>query len=78
MVEVEGKPPKKAFHDTQFSSVKRRSGRESVPFLGLEPGEHTVIFKHGKGSTECRIKVWLSMYGWAWKIIKQVTQNERA
>jgi len=71
MIEVDGKPTKKQREETQFSTIKKIRGRRaSVPFLGLESGEHVVRFKHGKTHTDCVIKVWLSMYGWAWIILR--------
>jgi hypothetical protein len=72
MIEVDGRPPIKARKETQFSTVKRRSGRESVPFLGLDSGEHIVRFNHNKGHVDCLIKVWLCPYGWAWKILNDI------
>ena len=70
MIEVEGNPQKKAYKDVQFSTVKTVRGKKSIPFLGLEPGEHVVRFKGKRKTTDCIVKVWLSMYGWAWQIIR--------
>ena len=38
-------PGKKYYTDTQFSEIKRRSGKVSVPFMGLDVGVHTVKFQ---------------------------------
>jgi hypothetical protein len=70
MIVIEGNPPKKARKDIQFSTVKTRRGVESIPFLGLKPGEYAVKFKGKRKTTVCIVKVWLSMYGWAWQIIR--------
>ena len=70
MIEVDGNPPK--IFETQFSTIKRRNGRDSVPFLGLQPGEHLVRFNGKRKKTDCIVKVWLCPYGWAWEIIKKL------
>ena len=69
MCETPTIPTAKKYKETQFSTVKRRSGKESVPFLGLEVGEHKVRFYNDRKEATLRVKVWLSPYGWAWKIL---------
>lgn len=63
-------PKSKHYKETQFSTIKCRRGRESVPFLGLSPGTHKVKFVDGDKSKLCLVKVWISLYGDAWQIIK--------
>ena len=62
-------PTHKKYRDTQFSTVKRRTGKESVPFLGLDTGEHVVKFCNETRSAVLSVKVWISPFGWAWKIL---------
>ena len=61
----------KAYKETQYSKVRTRTGIESVPLLGLEPGIHKVIFIKSFTNDEkiYTVKVWRSMYGWAWMLI---------
>lgn len=67
----------KAKLNTQFSTKKTRAGKKSVPFLGLNSGNHEVRFVHNKKEyTDCIVKVWLSMFGWAW-IVKHEVKNDQ-
>ena len=68
-------PSKKYYRDTQFSEIKRRDGKESVPFLGLDEGIHEVKFQTSGKGIVAKVKVWLSMYGWAWIIIELSKEN---
>ena len=73
MIRIEASfPTKKQFKETQYSYKKTRNGKESVPFLGLESGEHEIeIINKGK----CKryiIKTWLSIYGFAWIVLKEI------
>lgn len=63
-------PNKNYYINTQFSKIKRRNGIESVPFLGLDEGVHSVKFQTNKKNIIREVKVWLSMFGWAWIILK--------
>ena len=63
-------PTAKKYRQTQYSTIKRRSGRESVPFLGLDGGLHRVKFWNDKKEVELSIKTWLSPYGYAWRVVK--------
>lgn len=65
-------PGKKCFTETQYSIKKRRSGKESIPFLGLDAGEHKVMFHTDTKKSLCLVKVWISPFGWAWRIIKNL------
>lgn len=58
-------PGKKYYTDTQFSTNKK----DSIPFLGLDAGIHTVEFRTYNRSIVREIKVWYSMFGWAWIIL---------
>ena len=69
MCETPTIPTAKKYRDVQFSTVKKRTGKESVPFLGLEAGTHKVKFYNDKAEAALTVKTWLSPYGWAWKII---------
>ena len=69
MCETPTIPTAKKYKQTQFSTVKKRSGKESVPFLGLEAGIHRVKFYNDKKEALLTVKTWLSPYGWAWKVI---------
>ena len=69
-------PSKKEYRETQFSTIKRRTGRESVPFLGLEPGIHLVKFYTEKKSILRYIETWVSMYGDAWIILKKEVKKD--
>ncbi len=66
-------PSKKAYNETQYSTVKRRFGNgyiyESIPFLGLNPGIHLVNFQTKSKSILRFVRVWVSMYGDAWQVI---------
>lgn len=62
-------PTANKYREVQFSTVKRRIGKESVPFLGLEAGTHKVKFYNDKKEAVLTVKTWLSMYGWAWQIV---------
>jgi len=62
-------PTGRKYKNTQFSTIKRRSGRESVPYLGLSAGVHYVRFYNDKRDVVLKIKTWLSPYGWAWKVL---------
>ena len=62
-------PTARKYRETRFSTVKRRSGAESVPFLGLDPGTHKVRFYNDKEEALLTVKTWISPYGWAWKIV---------
>jgi hypothetical protein len=62
-------PTSKKYREVQYSTVKKRSGRESTPFLGLESGTHKVKFYNEKKEALLTVKTWLSPYGWAWKIV---------
>ena len=64
-------PTAKKYRTTQFSTVKKRTGAESVRFLDLDSGTRKVRFINEKGrEVILTVKTWLSPYGWAWKIIK--------
>lgn len=65
-------PERKFFTETQYSTIKKRSGKESVPFLGLDTGEHKVKFYTETKESLCLVKVWISPYGWAWRILKKL------
>jgi hypothetical protein len=62
-------PTAKKYKETQFSTVKKRIGQESVPFLDLPAGIHKVKFYNDKREAVLTVKTWLSPYGWAWKIV---------
>ena len=62
-------PTSKKYREVQFSTAKKRSGRESIPFLGLDSGTHRVKFYNDKKEAVLTVKTWLSPYGWAWKIV---------
>jgi len=62
-------PTSKKYKDAQFSTIKKRTGRESVPFLGLDAGIYKVKFYNEKREVLLTVKTWLSPYGWAWKVI---------
>jgi len=64
-----GLPTKKMYKETQFSTVKKRTGKESVPFLGLASGTHKVKFYTETKSIIRNVKTWLSPYGYAWIIM---------
>jgi len=57
------------YKETQYSTIPRKSGKESIPFLGLEPGIHKVKFYTDDKEIICKVKTWLSLYGWAWIIL---------
>jgi len=63
-------PTARRYRKPQFSFAKKRSGKESVPLFGLASGTHRLTFFNEGGECTCNIKVWLSPYGWAWRIIK--------
>lgn len=67
-------PGRKYFIETQYSTIKRRSGKESIPFLDLDTGEHKVKFYTKTKQLLCLVEVWISPYGWAWRIIKKLNQ----
>lgn len=69
MCETRTIPAASKYREAQFSTVKRRSGKESVPFLDLPAGIHKVKFYNDKREALLTVKTWLSPYGWAWKII---------
>ena len=69
MCETSTIPTAKKYKQTQFSTVKTRIGKQSVPFLGLEAGIHRVKFYNDKKEALLTVETWLSPYGWAWKII---------
>jgi hypothetical protein len=71
-LEINGLPPKSAFKEAQFSTIKTRRGEESVPFLNLPMGEHEVTFKGKRKVIKCIVKTWLSCYGYAWQVIKEI------
>ena len=60
---------KKYRTEAQFSKLKKRSGMESVPFLGLNSGIHRVKFYNERQEAILYVKVWISPYGWAWKVV---------
>ena len=61
-------PTAKKYKKTQFSTTKKRAGKESVPLFGLTSGTHTVRFYNDDQEAVLNVKVWLSLYGWAWRI----------
>ena len=66
---------KRDFIDVRYSEIKRRSGSESVPLFGLDSGlHHIAITKENGKRKEYIVKIWLSMYGWAWKAIDEVNK----
>lgn len=69
MCETSTIPTAKKYREVQFSTVKRRSGRESIPFLGLEAGTYRVRFYNNRKEAVLTIETWLSIYGWAWRVI---------
>lgn len=66
--------PKSCFNRVNFSTIKKRSGRESVPFLGLQAGAYIVKFVGARTTKTVEIKIWLSMHGWAWEVIKEKSE----
>lgn len=68
--------PNKKIMEPYFSVVKTRNGKISVPFLDLECGEHDIEFRTKTKSLKCKIKHWLSMYGYAWEIIEIYSINK--
>ncbi len=69
MCETPTIPTAKKYREVQFSTNKKRTGKESVPFLGLEAGTHKVKFYNEKREVVLSVKTWLSPYGWAWMIV---------
>jgi len=69
MCETPTIPTSKKYRYPQLSTVKKRTGKESVPFLGLDAGIHKVKFFNENREALLTVKVWISPYGWAWKII---------
>ena len=63
-------PTAKKYRETQFSTTKKRTGRESIPFIGLDSGIHKVRFYNDNREFIASVKTWLSPYGYAWKILK--------
>jgi hypothetical protein len=69
MITVETKSlPKKKILDPFYPAIKKRSGKESVPFLGLECGEHEIRFETKTKFLECIVRHWYSIFGYAWEI----------
>lgn len=62
-------PKSKKYKQTQYSTVKTRNGKKSVPFLGLPCGVHTIRFYNDKDEITVKVKTWLSMYGYAWRVL---------
>jgi len=66
---------KKQFIDTNFSTIKTRRGKESVPFLGLSPGTYKIKITKDNGKSKIyKIKTWLSMYGYAWQAVEELKE----
>ena len=63
-------PTAKKYKKVQFSVSKKRTGKESVKFLGFNSGQRKVRFYREDGKEAIlTVKTWLSRYGWAWRII---------
>lgn len=69
MCETPTIPTAKKYRGVQYSIIKRRSGKESVQFLGLKTGTYRVKFYNDKREAILTVKTWLSPYGWAWMIV---------
>tara|TARA_R110000772_G_scaffold190788_1_gene301603 strand:+ start:279 stop:521 length:243 start_codon:yes stop_codon:yes gene_type:complete len=65
-------PTAKKYKETQYSTVKKRTGRESVPFLWLDSGYHRIRFINHHRQATLIIKTWLSPHGYAWKVISTI------
>tara|TARA_R110000822_G_scaffold32162_1_gene92573 strand:+ start:640 stop:882 length:243 start_codon:yes stop_codon:yes gene_type:complete len=65
-------PTAKKYKETQYSTVKKRTGKESVPFLGLDSGYHSIRFINHHRQATLTIKTWISPYGYAWKVIPTI------
>jgi len=64
---------KRDFIDVRFSSIKRRSGKESVPLFGLDAGIHHIAITNNRGKRrEYIVKIWPSPYGWAWQALNEI------
>jgi len=75
MIVVQGLPTKKHWK-AQFSTVRTRNGKESIPFAGLEAGDHLITFVGKRKKVTCLVSVWYSLNGWAWQITK-ITKEEK-
>jgi hypothetical protein len=68
-------PRKNRYKNISYSSIPTRKGRKSIPFLGLSYGNHKVLFKTPTKERLCIVRAWLSAYGWAWQILKDVVDK---
>jgi len=73
--EVPSLPSRKCFTDTQYSFIKRRWGKESVPFMNLSPGKYKILFTTKTKKQLCLVKVWISHFGDAWQILKSLEES---
>ena len=65
-------PTAKKYRETQYSTRKLRSGRISVPFLGLESGTHRIRFYNKRREATLTVKTWECPYGYAWRVVKDI------
>ena len=73
IVKINGSfPTKTQFKNTQYSFKKTKNGKRSVPFLALDSGKHIVEIENKGKIKKYLIKTWLSPFGWAWIVIKEL------